>query len=139
MLHKSSESSHKLYEEVLELIPSFSSFRKFRQRFFSGIRGAFLVFDLTLPESLDNLHTSWIEDIQNMTGEIPLILIGNKVELRESVAVSHQEVKNFLKQHSNVGEHFIISALKGKNVENAFHKLTSLLRLSSPFYQKNDI
>jgi small GTP-binding protein len=116
-----------------------TSFRQFRQRFFSGTRGAFLVFDLTLPESLDNLHTSWIEDLQNIAGEIPLVLIGNKVDLRESVAVSHQKVKNFLIQHSNVGEHFITSALTGENVENAFHNLTSLLHQSSSFFQENGV
>jgi small GTP-binding protein len=104
-----------------------TSFRKFRQRFFNGTRGAFLVFDLTVPKSLDNLHTSWIEDIQDIAGEIPLVLIGNKVDLKESVAVSQQDVKDFLKQHSNVGEHYITSALTGENVENAFHKLASLL------------
>jgi small GTP-binding protein len=120
------------YEANLQIwdVAGQTSFRKFRQRFFSGTRGAFLVFDLTVPKSLDNLHVSWIEDIQNITGEIPLILIGNKVDLRESVTVSHQDVKDFLKHHSNVGEHFITSALTGENVENAFHKLTSLVRYS---------
>lgn len=105
-----------------------TSFRQFRQRFFSGARGAFLVFDLTVPTSLDNLHASWIEDIQNNAGEIPLILIGNKVDLRESITVSQQDVTKFLNQHSNVEDHFITSALTGENVENAFHKLTLLAR-----------
>jgi len=103
-----------------------TSFRKFRQRFFSGARGAFLVFDLTVPKSLDSLHASWIEDIQNNAGEIPLILIGNKVDLRESITVSRQDIMEFLKHHSLVEDHFITSALTGENVENAFHKLTSL-------------
>ncbi len=117
------------YEVMLQIwdVAGQTSFRKFRQRFFNGTRGAFLVFDLTLPKSLDNLQASWIEDIQNIAGEIPLVLIGNKVDLRESVAVSHQDVKDFLKHHSNVGEHFITSALTGENVENAFHKLASLI------------
>ncbi|MFX0084409.1 MAG: Rab family GTPase [Candidatus Hodarchaeota archaeon] len=104
-----------------------TSFRKFRQRFFSGTRGAFLVFDLTVPKSLENLHASWIEDLQSITGQIPLILIGNKVDLKESVLVSNQDINNFLNQHSNVGEHIITSALTGENVENAFHKLASLI------------
>jgi len=105
-----------------------TSFRQFRQRFFSGARGAFIVLDLTVPKSLENLHTSWLEDIQNNAGDIPLILIGNKIDLRESVTVSHQDVKNFLNKHSNVEDHFITSALTGENVENAFHKMTSLVR-----------
>lgn len=117
------------YEVNLQIwdVAGQTSFRKFRQRFFNGTRGALLVFDVTVSKSLDNLHASWIEDIQNIVGEIPLILIGNKVDLRESVAVSHQDIKNFLKHHSNVGEHFFTSALTGENVENTFHKLTSLV------------
>ncbi|MFX0016797.1 MAG: Rab family GTPase [Promethearchaeota archaeon] len=107
-----------------------TSFRQFRQRFFSGARGAFLVFDLTVPKSLDNLHTSWIEDLQNIAGDIPVILIGNKIDLRELVAVSHQDINYFLTHHSNVEEHFITSALTGENVENAFLKLTSLMKQS---------
>ena len=105
-----------------------TSFRQFRQRFFTGALGAFLVFDLTVPKSLNNLHASWIEDIQNNAGKIPLILIGNKVDLRESIIVSQQDVRVFLNQHSNVEDHFITSALTGENVENAFHKLASLAR-----------
>jgi small GTP-binding protein len=103
-----------------------TSFRQFRQRFFSGALGAFIVFDLTVSKSLDNLHASWIKDIQNNAGDIPLILIGNKVDLRESIIVSQQDVREFLNQHSNVEDHFITSALTGENVENAFHKLASL-------------
>ncbi|MFX1505961.1 MAG: Rab family GTPase [Promethearchaeota archaeon] len=104
-----------------------TSFRRFRQRFFSGTRGAFLVFDLTVPKSLDNLHVSWIEDLQNIAGKIPLVLIGNKSDLSESVVVSYQDMNDFLYHHSNIGEHFITSALTGENVENAFHKLTRLM------------
>ncbi|MFW9904349.1 MAG: Rab family GTPase [Candidatus Thorarchaeota archaeon] len=105
-----------------------TSFRQFRRRFFSGARGALLVFDLTVPKTLDNLHASWIEDIQNNAGKIPLILIGNKVDLKESIAVSQHDVREFLNQHLHVEDHFITSALTGENVENAFHKLASLAR-----------
>lgn len=117
------------YEVNLQIwdVAGQTSFRKFRQRFFNGTRGAFVVFDVTAPKSLDNLQTSWIEDIQSIAGEIPLILIGNKVDLGESVVVSYQDVKEFLKYNSNIKEHFITSALTGENVENAFHKLTSFV------------
>lgn len=117
------------YEVLLQIwdVAGQTSFRKFRQRFFNGTQGAFLVFDLTLPKTLDNLRASWIEDIQDVAGEIPLILIGNKVDLRESVAVSYHDVKDFLKHHSNIGDHFSTSALTGENVEKAFHKLALLV------------
>jgi len=125
------------YEVSLQIwdVAGQTSFRQFRQRFFSGTRGAFLVFDLTVPKSLDNLHKSWIEDLQDIAGQIPLILIGNKVDLKESVIVSHQDVNEFLTHHSNVKEHIITSALTGANVENAFYKLASLI--NSNIYNKS--
>ncbi|MCK5614294.1 GTP-binding protein, partial [Candidatus Pacearchaeota archaeon] len=53
-------------------------FREFRKKFYLRAQGALLVFDLTVPKSLDNLHLSWIKDIHQITGEIPSVLIGNK-------------------------------------------------------------
>ena len=55
-------------------------FRSFRKRFFSNARGCLLIFDLTVPQTLKELHT-WVSDIYEIAGSIPIILIGNKVDL----------------------------------------------------------
>jgi small GTP-binding protein len=102
-------------------------FRNFRRRFFTNSRGGFLVFDLTVPNSLDRLH-SWIEDIHEaVSDEIPLFLIGNKLDLEDLIAVSPDEVTSFLNQHPNIVTNFNISALNGENVEKAFLGLLSRL------------
>ncbi|MFX1507310.1 MAG: Rab family GTPase [Promethearchaeota archaeon] len=102
-------------------------FRNFRKRFFANSRGGFLVFDLTVPNSLDRLHT-WIEDIQEAVSEdIPLLLIGNKMDLEELIAVSPEEVNSFLEKHPDIVTIFNTSALSGENVESAFLSLMSRL------------
>ncbi len=100
-------------------------FREFRKKFYAQAQGALLVFDLTVPKSLDNLNLTWIQDIEQITGEIPFVLIGNKVDLKELQAVSPIEIANFIDQHPNIAAHFNTSALTGENVERAFSELTS--------------
>jgi len=107
-------------------------FRQFRKKFYTKAKGALLIFDLTVPKSLDNLY-SWIEDIQDITGEIPFVLIGNKVDLKELRAISQQEIAGFLEDNISISAYFDTSALTGENVESAFHELVS--QISSFNYQ----
>ncbi|MFX1516858.1 MAG: Rab family GTPase [Promethearchaeota archaeon] len=106
-------------------------FRQFRKKFYSKAKGSLLVFDLTVPSSLDNLH-SWIDDIQEITGEIPFVLIGNKADLAGIRAVSPQEINEFLKAQSDVAAYFNTSALLGTNVEHAFHGLVAQIMEKNP-------
>ncbi|MHA1226072.1 MAG: Rab family GTPase [Candidatus Hodarchaeales archaeon] len=100
-----------------------SLFKNFRRKFYSQARGALLVFDLTLPSSLESL-TNWINDIVEVTGSIPLILIGNKSDLTKLRTVTDDEIANFLNVHS-IKQYFLTSALTGENVEDAFVSLVS--------------
>ncbi|NHJ01570.1 MAG: GTP-binding protein [Candidatus Heimdallarchaeota archaeon] len=104
-----------------------TAFRQFRKRFFADSRGAFLVFDLTVPESLTNLHISWLKDIEEITGTIPCVLIGNKLDLVDARKIRDNEIEAFLSHHSNIGTNLITSALTGFNVEVAFQELVSLI------------
>ncbi|MFW9903433.1 MAG: Rab family GTPase [Candidatus Thorarchaeota archaeon] len=105
-------------------------FRQFRRKFYTKARAALLVFDLTVPKSLDNLHL-WITDIEEITGKIPFVLIGNKADLAELRAVSPGEINNFLKDQSRVAAYFNTSALAGTNVENAFNGLVTQIVLEN--------
>ncbi len=101
-------------------------FKEFRKKFFTQARGAILVFDVTVPQTLDSLHT-WIDDIHGVTGEIPLILLGNKVDLTNLTAITSEEIDEFLSSHSNIGANFLTSALTGEKVEESFSNLISLM------------
>ncbi|UCE15075.1 MAG: GTP-binding protein [Candidatus Heimdallarchaeota archaeon] len=101
-------------------------FRQFRKKFYTKAEGALLVFDLTVPKSLDNLHLSWMSDIKEITGDIPTVLVGNKVDLRELQAISPEEISSFLDQHP-MCSHINTSALTGEGVEKAFHDLVTCI------------
>ena len=103
-----------------------TSFRKFRQRFFSGSHGVLLVFDLTSPDTLNNIQLSWINDVQEIAGVIPLILIGNKDDLTELHSVSSEKITDFLDHNNDILDYYNTSALTGENVERAFYRLISL-------------
>lgn len=99
-------------------------FRNLRTRFFQNAKGALLVYDLTVPSTLANLH-KWISDIKNVTDEIPFVLIGNKVDLTELKSITTDEIDKFLKEHQrDISTHFLTSALSGENVEKAFHEIS---------------
>lgn len=105
-----------------------TSFQQFRQSFFTKARGALLVYDLTVPKSLENLQKSWIIDIEEITGNIPLVLIGNKVDLKVNSNINtRKKIVDVLMNNPNVKAHFHTSALTGENVENAFQTLVSMI------------
>ena len=98
-------------------------FRNLRQKFFQNASGALLVFDLTIPATLENLHT-WIADIKNITNSIPFVLIGNKVDLTELKTITQDDVNTFILDHfEDIRVHYNTSALTGVNVEQAFLEL----------------
>ena len=104
-----------------------TAFQQFRKRFFADSSGALLVFDLSVPPSLASLSSSWLKDINEVTGKIPCVLIGNKLDLVDSRRISDAEIESFVSQHTNIGSEIITSALTGFNVEAAFRELTVLI------------
>ncbi len=101
-------------------------FKKLRSSFFHGASGGLLVFDLTVPNTLSNL-SSWIDEVNQVVNDIPLILLGNKLDLTELCSISEEEINFFVKKHSNVVSLFFTSAIKGTNVIEAYNELISLL------------
>ncbi|MHA2252972.1 MAG: Rab family GTPase [Candidatus Kariarchaeaceae archaeon] len=91
-------------------------FKKLRSNFFRNACGGFLVFDLTVPNTLSNL-SSWIDEVnQVVKKKIPLILIGNKLDLVELHSISEEEINYFVRRHTTVVSLFFTSAIKGTNV-----------------------
>ncbi|MFW9854754.1 MAG: Rab family GTPase [Candidatus Thorarchaeota archaeon] len=100
-------------------------FRSIRNKFFSNARGALLVYDITIQETLESLHV-WIRDIEAVTGRIPFVLIGNKSDLFELRTVSLEHVDAF-RELETIPHHYDTSALTGENVEAAFSDLARLM------------
>ncbi|MFX0014002.1 MAG: Rab family GTPase [Promethearchaeota archaeon] len=102
-------------------------FRGFRKRFFTNAQSGLLVYDLTLPSSLTRL-SSWMKDINDVIqNPIPVILIGNKMDLEELITVSSEDVTSFNEKYPNIVASYNTSALTGENVEKTFATIISHL------------
>jgi small GTP-binding protein len=95
---------------------------------FEGAEGALMVTDITRKETLDNISDFWIPKLFEPAGEVPVVLLANKIDLekREFSETSLLEEAN---KHGALCA--MTSALTGDNVETAFRCLAKII-LESP-------
>lgn len=95
------------------------SFAQLRKAYYQNASGAFFVFDTTRPETIERVD-KWIEALYGVTGEIPLVLVENKVDLPSEIPLEKKE--ELAKEH-NVPM-IKTSAKEDTNVEEAFITMT---------------
>lgn len=96
----------------------FDSIRTF---YYSGAHGGIIAFDLTRKDTLESVK-QWGEDILKGAGEkIPIIIMANKADLKDSIAVNDAEIEAIAKELNM--PYFKTSAKSGLNVQEAFHKM----------------
>ena len=94
-----------------------------RQTYYEGCSGALLVYDITRHETFINVESKWLKDIlNNIKRKCDLLLLGNKLDLKDNRAVSYEEGKDLAKK-INAIDFLETSALNGNNVDKAFLKL----------------
>ncbi|MHA2175469.1 MAG: Rab family GTPase [Candidatus Hodarchaeales archaeon] len=109
-------------------------FEKVRTAYYTSAMGALAVFDTTRIESFQNI-VAWMNEFwkNNGQGPVPLIILGNKVDLRGEVSTSVSDAKaqrfaNMLSQVAEKHRGFKIyylptSAKTGLNIDLAFELL----------------
>jgi len=106
-------------------------FETLRKRAFKGSDAVFLVFDLTNPDSFQNI-SKWHSDIQEHLKErsedIIGFVIGNKKDLTDSIKINSENAQE-LADKFNFG-YIETSALLGENVDYAFSKIAENLYIS---------
>jgi Ras-related protein Rab-1A len=111
-------------EFILWDIAGQEQFRFLRSGFYSGSDVGIIVFDVTDVVSFGNI-TNWFEELRRFRGNIPLVLLGNKIDLDTERIVSHriaQELAN------NLGiPYYETSAKTGENVSTIFNNLVAKL------------
>ncbi|MFX0076474.1 MAG: Rab family GTPase [Candidatus Hermodarchaeota archaeon] len=100
---------------------------KMRHLYYKGAHGALIVGDITRENTFEQLKDFWSPDLKQFCGEIPKILVINKVDLKP--IISDGLVKN-LAQNINVNTTIYTSAKNGQNVEEAFHKIAEEIVVS---------
>ncbi|MFW9917310.1 MAG: GTP-binding protein [Candidatus Thorarchaeota archaeon] len=112
-------------------------FESVREPYYKGTVGGLLVFDVTRPTSFESTP-SWIKEIwkHNGKGRIPLVLLGNKIDLRSSVEPSiypvhgealAAEFSKFCVKEGFKVPYIETSAKTGENVDRAFQILGEII------------
>ncbi|MHA1727433.1 MAG: Rab family GTPase [Promethearchaeota archaeon] len=109
-----------------------AQFSNMRSIYFKGSNAALGVYDITSPESLLKIP-GWVTSIKKSVGKIPMVLLGNKIDLAtEQQRVDEKESLDLAKKLEC--EHMYTSALTGKNVEEAFIKIAKkILEIARSF------
>lgn len=100
-------------------------FRFLLSQYSKGANGAFFLFDITNQTSLDHLP-DWTQVIREHAGDIPIMLIGSKVDLQEFRAVLRDDGILAAKKY-NLASFVELSSKTGENVEKAFNVMTEIL------------
>jgi small GTP-binding protein len=108
-----------------------------RPNFYKGAKAGLLVYDVTRPVTFSKLG-NWVQEVQKgINSYIPIVLIGNKVDIREEEAVkenlhvSTEQGQEYADSLSDWATHITgrkqkvgfveTSAKENLNVEKAFH------------------
>ncbi len=97
-------------------------FANVRKSFYTNTAGALLMFDLTNADTFFQLD-KWLTELKQNAGDVPFVLIGNKVDLVETVGrtLDPEETKKFAESHGSI--YIETSAKTGVNIEEAFNEL----------------
>ncbi|MEM2109299.1 MAG: Rab family GTPase [Candidatus Odinarchaeota archaeon] len=100
-------------------------FRFFRNVFYRGASGAILVFDLTRLSTFTNLD-NWVKELNEyIKGKIPLIIIGNKLDLTSMRVVKTLDAKGFAEKLSS--SYLETSAKTGLGVNESFTTISKMI------------
>ncbi len=128
------EGGHDVSIQIWDLAGQ-EHFKSVRSTFYRGAQGALAVYSTVERSSFENIE-NWVEECWSNAGKkIPVVLIGNKIDLREQfidnpvmrqTIVTTEEGQALADRIAQRGVHasFIeTSAKTGKNVEAAFLEL----------------
>jgi small GTP-binding protein len=100
-------------------------FRSLAKSYFRPAMGVILVFDITDRRSFDDVN-QWLADAHSLCEpNVPITLLGNKLDMEEARAVSRSEAASFADLHQL--KYFETSALKGDGIIEAFQKSVATL------------
>ena len=100
-------------------------FRFLLSQYCKGANAAFFLYDITNSITIDHLP-DWTQIIREHAGDIPIMLIGSKLDLEEFRAVSRKEGILSAKKY-NLSSFVELSSKTGQNVEEAFNLMTESL------------
>jgi small GTP-binding protein len=100
-------------------------FRFLLPTYSKGSNAAFFLYDITSKKTLDSLP-DWLEVVRQNAPEIPIILIGSKLDLGDQRQVSKEDALEVVKKYALTNS-IELSSKTGENVEESFKVISELL------------
>lgn len=107
-------------------------FYNIRDSFYKGADGIVLIFDVSQPKTVDGI-SDWVKEAKkNSSSKVPIVLVGNKIDLRgKNGSISYEEGLKLAKKVSReqkVSITYIESSAKtGENIDEIFATMASLI------------
>ncbi len=90
-----------------------------------GANAAFLLYDVTRSQTLDNI-VEWTNIVRQKSGPIPIMLVGSKIDLGDAQREILREYGIQVAEKNNMDSFAEISSKSGQNVDKTFEVLTEL-------------
>ncbi|MHA1730040.1 MAG: Rab family GTPase [Promethearchaeota archaeon] len=94
--------------------------------YYNGANGVIMMFDLTQSHTFTNVKNWYKELVKYNLKNIPIILVGNKTDLRKERKIIKPMAETLMDQ-LGISVYFETSALDGTNINNVFKKMTSMI------------
>ncbi|HUY01008.1 MAG TPA: Rab family GTPase [Candidatus Deferrimicrobium sp.] len=103
-----------------------------RARYMQGADGCILVFDTSRETDIEWYVSRWLMEINDFIGETPLIIVGNKIDLKPEIDL--KEAANYIKKLNHL--YMETSAKTGDRVESMFQRISADIIKSKAEYVK---
>ncbi len=99
-------------------------FQSIWEQYIKGSLGIIFMYDITNEKSLTRV-SEWYQLVQNYKVKIPILLVGNKLDLEEQREISKSQVERY-KEKYNISFSMEISVKTGENVEEMITKIINM-------------
>lgn len=99
-------------------------FNSIREMYVRGSLGAIILYDITIVNTLNRI-SKWCQLIREKNGNIPILLVGNKLDLEDLREISIDQANKII-EDLQLSAFMEISSKTGENVELMFERFSQL-------------
>ena len=114
-------------ESLPEIIHSYKKYSP-QLKHFKDAKGGIVVCDISRKNTFKNI-INWVSVFKDVVGEVPLVFIGNKLDLQPIALVTKFDLNDVASKNNS--DFFLTSAKTGENVENVFADLA--MKIAKPY------